>query len=104
MATGTSSTKLWRSVLPWIVSAGLLFYVFGYATQWDRLIAALGKADGPHFLFFAAADRLAFFTFWTWLSAAALRRFVVHVPLASVFAIRGGSELARAVSNPLSDA
>ena len=44
------------------------------------------------------------FFIWTWLSAAALRRFVVHVPVRSVFAIRGGSELARAVSNPLSDA
>ncbi len=41
---------------------------------------------------------------WTWLWAAALRRMVAHVPVHSVFAIRGGSELARAVSNPLSDA
>jgi len=102
MATGSSNR--WRNVLPWLISAGLLFYVFGYATQWDRLLAALDHADVPRFLVFATADRLAFFVIWTWLSAVALRRFVVHVPVGSVFAIRGGSELARAVSNPLSDA
>lgn len=96
--------KRWRSLLPWIVSAALLAYVFGYATDWERLIAATRRADVPLFLAFAVADRLAFFTIWTWLSAAALRRFVVEVPIGSVFAVRGGSELARAVSNPLSDA
>jgi len=100
----TRSYKRWRSVLPWVVSAGLLFYVFGYATEWDRLLGALDEADVPLFLVFATADRLAFFALWTYLSAVALRRFVVHVPVGSVFAIRGGSELARAVSNPLSDA
>jgi hypothetical protein len=102
MATGP--TKRWRSILPWLVSAALLFYVFGYATQWSRLLDALDHADVPRFLVYATADRLAFFVIWTWLAAAALRRFVVHVPVRSVFAIRGGSELARAVSNPLSDA
>ncbi|HKA14023.1 MAG TPA: lysylphosphatidylglycerol synthase domain-containing protein [Myxococcota bacterium] len=96
--------KRWRSVLPWVISAALLFYVFGYATNWARLIAALEDADVPRFLLFAAADRLAFFTAWAWLSASALRRFVANVPIASVLAIRGGSELARAVSNPLADA
>jgi hypothetical protein len=100
----TRSYKRWRSVLPWVVSAGLLFYVFGYATEWGRLVGALDEADVPRFLVYATADRLAFFVIWTWLSATALRRFVVHVPIRSVFAIRGGSELARAVSNPLSDA
>ncbi len=102
MATG--SYKRWRSVLPWVVSAALLFYVFGYATEWDRLLGALDEADVPRFLLYATADRLAFFLVWTYLSAVALRRFVLHVPIRSVFAIRGGSELARAVSNPLSDA
>src|SRR5262249_51778141 len=102
MVTGLA--KRWRSVLPWVISAALLFYVFGYATNWARLIAALEDADVPRFLLFAAADRLAFFTAWAWLSASALRRFVANVPIASVLAIRGGSELARAVSNPLADA
>jgi hypothetical protein len=103
MATGFEN-RWRRSLLPWAISAALLFYVFGYATNWDHLIRALEGADVPSFLFFATADRLAFFTAWAWLSAAALRRFVVNVPTASVIAIRGGSELARAVSNPLADA
>ena len=90
--------------MPWAISAALLFYVFGYATNWDHLIRALEGAHVPSFLFFATADRLAFFTAWAWLSASALRRFVANVPIASVIAIRGGSELARAVSNPLADA
>jgi hypothetical protein len=100
----TGLAKRWRSVLPWLVSAGLLFYVFGYATNWQRLEHALENADVPRFLLFAAADRLAFFTSWAWLSATALRRFVADVPIRSVLAIRGGSELARAVSYPLADA
>jgi hypothetical protein len=100
----TGIAKRWRSVLPWVISTGLLFYVFGYATNWSRLVAALEGADVPRFLLFATADRLAFFTCWALLSAIALRRFVAHVPISSVLAIRGGSELARAVSNPLADA
>src|SRR5215475_7698597 len=100
----TGFEKRWRTVLPWLVSAGLLFYVFGYATNWKHLKHALEGADVPRFLLFAACDRLAFFTAWAFLSATALRRFVADVPIASVLAIRGGSELARAVSNPLADA
>jgi hypothetical protein len=96
--------KRWRTILPWVVSACLLAYVFGWATDWQKLQAATEQANLPLFVVYATLDRLAFFIIWTWLSAAALRRFVVHVPVRSVFAIRGGSELARAVSNPLSDA
>jgi len=90
-------------LLPWAISAAMLFYVFGYATNWDRLKDELERADVSRFLIFAAADRLAFFTAWALLSAIALRRFVADVPITSVLAIRGGSELARAVSNPLAD-
>jgi hypothetical protein len=93
-----------RSALPWAVSALLLLYVFGYATDWRRLLEATERANLPLFLGYAIVDRLAFFLIWTWLSARALRRFVSHVPMASVFAIRGGSELARVVSNYLGDA
>jgi len=94
----------WRSVLPWVVSAALLVYVFGWATDWARLREALRAANVPAFLLFASLDRLAFFTVWTWLQAVALRRFVSQVPVRSVFAVRGGSELIRTVSNPASDA
>lgn len=93
-----------RGVLPWIVSGCLLAYVFGWATDWERLRAATEQADLPFFLLFVTIDRLAFFLIWTWLWAIALKRVVESVPVRSVFAVRGGSELARVVSNPLSDA
>ena len=94
----------WRHLAPWAISAALLAYVFGWATDWRRLGHALAEADVPLFLLFATADRLAFFGVWSWLWAAALRRFVAEVPVSSVVAVRGGSELLRTVSNPLSDA
>ena len=94
----------WRHLAPWAVSAALLAYAFGWATDWSRLGDALDGADVPLFLLCATADRLAFFGIWSWLWAAALRRFVADVPVSAVFAVRGGSELLRTVSNPLSDA
>jgi hypothetical protein len=81
----------------------LLFYVFNVATDWERLRAATSQANIPLFLAFTTLDRVAFFVVWSLLQAAALRRFVAHVPIHSIIAIRGGSELLRAVSNPLSD-
>jgi len=98
-----SSRVRLQHVLPWIVSAGLLFYVFNVATDWGRLRAATEQADLPFFLAFTIGDRAAFFVVWGLLHAAALRRFVAQVPVRSIIAIRGGSELLRAVSNPLSD-
>jgi len=97
------SRMRWQHVLPWIVSAALLFYVFTVATDWERLRAATEQANLALFLTFTIADRLAFFVVWSLLQAMALRRFVTHVPIHSIIAIRGGSELLRAVSNPLSD-
>jgi hypothetical protein len=94
----------WRHVAPWAISAALLAYAFGWATDWSRLGQALAGADVPLLLGYAAADRLAFFAIWSWLWAAALRQFVAEVPVSAVVAIRGGSELLRTVSNPLSDA
>ncbi len=96
--------RRWRHILPWIVSAALLVYVFGWATEWRNLLDAMSHANVPLFLIYVTCDRLAFFVVWTLLQGAAMRRFVVHVPMTSVIAVRGGSELLRAVSNPLSDA
>jgi hypothetical protein len=93
-----------RNFLPWAVSAALLAYVFGWATDWHRLGEALAGANVPLFLLCASADRLAFFLVWSWLWAASLKRYVADVPISAVIAIRGGSELLRTVSNPLSDA
>jgi hypothetical protein len=97
------SRMRWQHVLPWVVSAGLLFYVFNVATDWERLRAVTEQANIGLFLAFTAADRIGFFVVWSLMQAAALRRFVAHVPIHSIIAIRGGSELLRAVSNPLSD-
>src|SRR3990172_1683855 len=94
----------WRHLAPWVVSAALLAYAFGWATDWSRLGRALDDADVPLLLVCATADRLAFFGIWSWLWATALRRFVAEIPVSAVFAVRGGSELLRTVSNPLSDA
>lgn len=94
----------WRHILPWLVSIALLAYVFGWATDWQRLRGATENANLPLFVALATADRLAFFLVWTLLQAMAVRRFVAHVPMRDVIAIRGGSELLRTVSNPLSDA
>jgi len=96
--------KRWKHLVPWVISIALLVYVFNWATDWDRLRAATEQANLVLFLAFAAADRIAFFVVWSLLQAAALRRFVTQVPVRSVIAIRGGSELLRAISNPLSDA
>jgi len=100
----SSSGTRWRHVLPWIISIALLVYVFGWATDWQSLREALDAANVPLFFAFAAGDRIAFFVVWTLLQAFALRRFVTHVPIRSVMAVRGGSELLRTISNPLSDA
>lgn len=99
-----SDRTRWRHVLPWVVTGALLVYVFGWATDWSKLREALRAANVPAFVAFATLDRLAFFAVWTWLQALALRRFVSEVPIRSVFAVRGGSELIRTVSNPASDA
>jgi hypothetical protein len=99
----TTNRMRWKHILPWIVSAGLLYYVFNVKTDWEALRAATDQANLPLFLTFTIADRAAFFIVWALLQAAALRRFVAHVPIHSIVAIRGGSELLRAVSNPLSD-
>ena len=95
--------RSWRHAAPWLVSIGLMLYVFTVATDWDRLREATAEAHLWLFLAFATIDRLAFFVVWTLLQAAALRRFALNIPLRSIIAVRGGSELLRAVSNPLSD-
>lgn len=94
----------WRRFLPWGISLAALVYVFGYATDWGQLVEATRDANLPLFLFITLLDKLAFFFVWAFLQAEAIRRFVAPVPRRSILAIRGGSELFRAVSNPLADA
>jgi len=91
-------------VLPWLISGGLLLYLFGWATDWSALRRAASRANLPLFLLFTTVDRLGFFAVWTVISARAMRRFVDDVATRDVFAIRGAAELFRTVSNPLADA
>jgi hypothetical protein len=92
-----------RRAAPWGITAAAMVWVFG-RTDWERLVEATEGAQLPLFLAIAALDKLVFFGVWALVQAEAVRRFVVPVSRRAVVAIRGGSELFRAVSNPLADA
>ncbi len=92
-----------RHLLPWLVSALALGWVFGFKTDWSALVAATAHADVPRFVAIQVTDKLVFFAAWTLVQAAAIRIFVLPVPLSSVISIRGGAELVRAVHNSLGD-
>jgi hypothetical protein len=96
--------KLLRRLLPWLISVGALVYVFGYATNWKALVAAMQDADVPAFLGVVTIDKIAFFVFWGLLQGEAIRRFVSPVPYSQVLSVRGGSELLRAANGSLADA
>ncbi len=98
------SRQFLRRALPWIVSAGLLIYVFGWLTEWDALLEATRKANLPIFVLVTFADKMIFFLLWTFLQVQAIRRLVGPMSLRSLISLRGGSELLRSISNPLADA
>jgi len=93
-----------RRLLPWLVSGALLAYVFGWLTDWQRLVASIEQAHVPLFVAVTFADKLIFFVLWTFLQTTAIRRLVAPISVRSLLALRGGSELLRSVSNPLADA
>lgn len=99
-----ASASRTRRILPWAISVVTLVYVFGYATDWRALVAATRGANLPVFVFLTLIDKVVFFFVWAVLQAEAIRRFVAPVSRRSIIAIRGASELLRAVSNPLADA
>lgn len=86
-----------------MVSAAALVWVFG-RTEWQALVLATQGANVSLFLAVVVADKAVFFLVWALLQAEAIRRFVVPVSRREVLAVRGGSELFRAVNNPLADA
>jgi hypothetical protein len=94
---------MFRRLAPWAVSVAALVWVFG-RTDWERLVAATQGANVPLFLAVVVADKAVFFLVWALLQAEAIRRFVVPVSRREVLAVRGGSELFRAINNPLADA
>ncbi len=98
-----SLRQLLRRALPWIVSAALLVYVFGWLTEWDKLLAATERANLPLFVVVTFADKMIFFLLWTVLQVSAIRRLIGPMRLRSLLSLRGASELLRSVSNPLAD-
>lgn len=97
------SRLLLRRALPWIVSAGLLIYVFGWVTEWDALLEATRHANLPLFILVTFADKMIFFVLWSFLQVQAIRRMVGPMSFPSLISLRGGSELLRSISNPLAD-
>jgi hypothetical protein len=91
-------------ILPWVISAAALSYVFGFATDWDALVRATEGANLPLYIGFTVADKMIFFLWWGILQAAVIRRFVVPVATRELISVRGGAELLRTVNNPVADA
>jgi hypothetical protein len=98
------ASRLARRWLPWIVSGATLAYVFGWATDWRALWAATERANLPLFLAIVTLDKVVFFLAWSFAAAEAVHRFALPVRRRSVVALRGGSELVRALSPQLADA
>ena len=93
-----------RHLLPWLITAGALGYVFGYAIDWAAIPAATEKADLPLFIGITVFDKIAFFLFWGFIQAGVVRKFIEPVPVRDVLQIKGGAELVRTVNNGLADA
>jgi len=91
-------------LLPWLITAGALGYVFGYAIDWAAIPAATNKANLPLFIGITVFDKIAFFLFWGFIQAGVVRRFIEPVPVRDVLQVKGGAELVRAVNNGLADA
>jgi len=92
-----------RRAAPWLISALALLWVFG-RTDWHGLVAATRGANLPFFLAIVVLDKAVFFLVFALLQAEAIRRFVKPVRRREVLAVRGASELFRAVNNTLADA
>ena len=93
-----------RQLLPWLITACALGYVFGYAIDWAAIPAATDRADLPLFLAITVFDKIAFFLFWGLIQAGDIRKFIEPVPRRDVLQVKGGAELVRTVNNGLADA
>jgi hypothetical protein len=93
-----------RQLLPWLITAGALGYVFGYAIDWAAIPAATERANLPLFIGITVFDKIAFFLFWGFIQAGVIRKFIEPVPIRDVLQVKGGAELVRTVNNGLADA
>lgn len=96
-------TPIWRHVLPWLISAVTLGYVFGYAIDWDAIMMATEAANLELFVLITVVDKLAFFLAWAFIQAKAVRDFVEPISIRSLISVKGAAELLRTGSNLLSD-
>jgi hypothetical protein len=93
-----------RALLPWIVTACALGYVFGFAIDWRAIPEATGRANLPLFVAITVADKIMFFAVWGVLQAEVIRRFIEPVSTRRLLEVKGGAELLRTVNNSLADA
>lgn len=92
-----------RNLLPWLISAAALAYVFGIAIDWESIPKATEGADLSLFILITVADKLAFFLAWAFIQAKAIRDFVEPVSVRQLISVKGAAELLRTGSNLLSD-
>ncbi len=93
-----------RRILPFAVSIGAMVYVFGYAIDPGSLPLAGEDANLPLFIALTVLDKLVFFLGWAWIQWKIIDQFIEPVPMRDIIAVKGGSELVRAVSPQLADA
>ena len=98
-----SETRVWRHILPWLISAAALVYVFGYAVDWESIPRATEDANLPLFVAITVADKLAFFLVWAFIQTRAIREFVEPISMRALLSVKGAAELLRTGSNLLSD-
>ena len=97
------SVTVIRHLLPWVISAAALGYVFGVAIDWESIPRATEGADLTLFIAITVADKLAFFLAWAFIQAKAIRDFVEPVSIKELISVKGAAELLRTGSNLLSD-
>ncbi len=96
-------TSIWRHLLPWLISAGALGYVFGFAIDWEAIPRATESANLPLFILVTVVDKIAFFLAWAFIQAKAIRTLVEPVSIRALLSVKGAAELLRTGSNLLSD-
>ncbi len=95
--------SLWRHLLPWLISAAALGYVFGYAIDWESLPEATENANVPLFILVIVLDKIGFFLAWAFIQAKSVRDLVEPISVRSLISVKGAAELLRTGSNLLSD-
>lgn len=96
--------KFIQTLLPWAISGAALYYVFGFAIEWEKIPQATEAANIPLFVAIVVADKLVFFLVWGLLQASVIRQYLSDAPVGQIMAVKGASELIRSINNSLSDA